>query len=89
MPRLSALSSCTGLTLLSRPDCPLCEEFAAELEQLGREIPLPVLTWVDVDSDPQLARRYGLDIPVLLLDGIKVCQHHLDREELRRLLRPR
>ena len=75
--------------LLSRPQCPLCEEFAAELAQLASEIPLPGLTWVDVDSDPDLARRYGLDIPVLLLDGLKVCQHHLDRDELRRLLRPR
>jgi hypothetical protein len=75
--------------LLSRPECSLCEEFSAELTQLGREIALPGVTWVDVDSDPDLARRYGLDIPVLLLDGVKVCQHRLDRDELQRLLRPR
>jgi hypothetical protein len=50
---------------------------------------MPRVTWVDVDSDPELARRYGLDIPVLLLDGVKVCQHRLDRDELHRLLRPR
>jgi Glutaredoxin-like domain (DUF836) len=75
--------------LLSRPDCSLCEEFAAELAQLGREMSLPAVTWVDVDSDPDLVRRHGFDIPVLLLDGVKVCQHHLDRDELRRLLRPR
>jgi hypothetical protein len=42
-----------------------------------------------VDSDPELARRYGLDIPVLLWGGVKVCQHRLDREELIRLLRQR
>jgi thiol-disulfide isomerase/thioredoxin len=89
LPRLFALSSGAGLQLLSRPDCPLCEEFAAELAQLGSELALPALEWVDVDSDPALARRYGLDIPVLLLDGVKVCQHHLDKAELRRLLRPR
>ncbi len=52
-------------------------------------MPLPPVEWVDVDSDPQLARRHGLDFPVLLLDGVKVCQHHLDRGELERLLRPR
>ena len=75
--------------LLSRPDCSLCEEFAAELTQFGREITLPAVSSVDVDSHPELARRYGLDIPVLLLDGIKVCQHRLDCDELRRLLRPR
>jgi hypothetical protein len=52
-------------------------------------MPLPPIEKRDVDSDPELARRHGLDIPVLLLDGVKVCQHVLDREELRRLLRPR
>jgi predicted thioredoxin/glutaredoxin len=78
-----------GLTLLSRLDCALCEEFAAELAHLGRELPLPEVKCLDVDSDPELARRYGLDIPVLLLDGVKVCQHRLDPDELRRLLRPR
>jgi hypothetical protein len=44
---------------------------------------------IDVDSDPELARRYGLDIPVLLWGEAKVCQHRLDRAELERLLRPR
>jgi hypothetical protein len=89
LPRLSVLSSRTGLTLLSRPDCALCEEFAAELVDLGRKLPMPEVKWLDVDSDPELARRYGLDIPVLLLDGVKICQHRLDPDELRRLLRPR
>jgi hypothetical protein len=87
--RLFVLNSHPGLVLLSRPDCSLCEEFAAELAHAGREIAMPRVTWVDVDSDPELARRYGLDIPVLLLDGVKVCQHRLDRDELHRLLRPR
>jgi hypothetical protein len=42
---------------------------------------------VDVDGDPELVRRYGLSVPVLLLDGTVVCKHHLDAEELIRLLR--
>jgi hypothetical protein len=77
------------LRLLSRPDCGLCDEFRAELAQLALAYELPPLETVDVDSDPVLARRYGLDIPVLLLDGIRVCQHRLDAGELLRLLRPR
>ena len=78
-----------GLTLLTRPDCGLCEEFLVELRALGEQLPLPAITLLDVDSDPQLARRYGLDIPVLLLDGVSVCRHRLDGAELIRLLRPR
>jgi len=77
------------LRLLSRPDCGLCDEFRTELEQLGRTVALPAIEVVDVDSDPHLARRHGLDVPVLLLDEVRVCQHRLDAAELLRLLRPR
>ena len=58
-----------------------------ELAALGRRLPLPPLEVVDVDSDLQLKRRYGLEVPVLLLDGTVVCRHRLDRAELTRLLR--
>jgi len=58
-----------------------------ELTALGRRRPLPPLEVVDVDSDPQLKRRHGLEVPVLLLDGTVVCRHRLDLEELTRLLR--
>jgi predicted thioredoxin/glutaredoxin len=74
------------LTLVHRRDCPLCDEMLAELRALGRSLPLPPLETLDVDADPQLRRRYGLDVPVLLLDGSVVCRHRLDYGELRRLL---
>jgi hypothetical protein len=58
------------------------------LHELGRRVPLPPVQSVDVDSDPELARRHGLHIPVLLLDGTVVCRTRLDSDELTRLLRP-
>jgi hypothetical protein len=58
-----------------------------DLQTLGRTMPLPPIEVVDVDSDPVLTRRHGLDVPVLLLDGTVVCRHRLDIPELRRLLR--
>ena len=61
----------------------------AELQTLGRTLTLPPIEVVDVDSDPELTRRYGLNVPVLLLDGTPVCRHRLDAAELARLLRPR
>jgi len=79
--------SARQLTLVRRRDCPLCEEMLAELASLGRSLSLPSLEIVEVDSDPQLERRHGLDVPVLLLDGSVVCRHRLDRGELTRLLR--
>jgi predicted thioredoxin/glutaredoxin len=75
------------LTVVHRQDCDLCDEMLAELEALGRRIPLPAVTVVDVDGDAELLRRYGLNVPVLLLDGSVVCRHRLDVDELRRLLR--
>ncbi|HXO15092.1 MAG TPA: glutaredoxin family protein [Steroidobacteraceae bacterium] len=76
------------LTLVHRHDCALCEEMLAQLEALGATLALPPLEVLDVDSDPLLRRRHGLDVPVLLLDGTVVCRHRLDRRELARLLRP-
>ena len=75
------------LTMLHRHDCELCDEMLSELRILGRTLALPPIEVVDVDSDPTLRRRHGLDVPVLLLDGTVVCRHRLDPEELRRLLR--
>jgi len=75
------------LTLVQRYDCALCDEMLAQLQALGRTVALPPLELLDVDSDPQLRRRHGLDVPVLLLDGAVVCRHRLDRGELERLLR--
>jgi thiol-disulfide isomerase/thioredoxin len=75
------------LTLLYREDCGLCDEMLLELEQFGQRVPLPPVQALDVDSDPELARRHGLHIPVLLLDGTVVCRTRLDADELARLLR--
>jgi predicted thioredoxin/glutaredoxin len=58
-----------------------------ELQALGRATHLPPIEVVDVDADPILKRRHGLDVPVLLLDGTVVCRHRLDAGELKRLLR--
>jgi Glutaredoxin-like domain (DUF836) len=79
----------SALQLLSRLDCSLCDAFLADLQCLAAQVPLPDCEVLNIDEYPVLARRYGLDVPVLLLDGDKVCQHRLDETELIRLLRPR
>jgi hypothetical protein len=88
---------------MHRHGCGLCDDMLADLERLRRTLAtessrrppgapaleLPPIEVVDVDSDSELHRRYGLHVPVLLLDGAIVCRHRLDAEELRRLLRRR
>jgi hypothetical protein len=76
-----------ALTLLTRPECGLCEAMLADLRVLAQRVSLPDISIVDVDSDTELRRRYGLKIPVLLLDSVPVCSHKLDAAELQRLLR--
>ena len=72
---------------MHRRDCELCEQMLAALAALGARVPLPPIEVLDVDADPLLQRRHGLDVPVLLLDGTVVCRHRLDGAELERLLR--
>lgn len=73
--------------MVSRADCGLCEDMHAALESLATSLDLPALDIVDVDADPATQRRYGLKVPVLLLDGVMVCFGRLDEGKLRRLLR--
>ncbi|HTT00775.1 MAG TPA: glutaredoxin family protein [Steroidobacteraceae bacterium] len=75
------------LTVVHRRGCELCDEMLAALAALERHAHLPPIEIVDVDEDPELLRRYGLNVPVLLLDGTVVCRHRLDAVELVRLLR--
>jgi thioredoxin reductase (NADPH) len=75
------------LTVVHRHECELCDEMLAELESLKQTVELPPVEVVDVDADPELTRRFGLHVPVLLLDETVVCRHRLDADELKRLLR--
>ena len=59
----------------------------AALDRLKSSLVLPPIEVVDVDSDPHLNRRHGLEVPVLLIDGTVVCRQRLEESELRRLLR--
>jgi hypothetical protein len=70
-------------TVLSRPDCSLCEQLLAELAEVLSPAEAARVSVVDVDQDPALAGKYGHRIPVLLADGEFVCDYRLDRERVR------
>ena len=74
-----------GLVVLSREGCHLCEDMLRELAQFEVAGTIPAVTVIDVDSDAELARRYGLKVPVLLLDGAAICHYTLNSKELLRL----
>jgi CO dehydrogenase nickel-insertion accessory protein CooC1 len=56
------------------------------LAELERTQAIPPVTVVDVDSDADLSRQYGLKVPVLLLDGSVICHYTLNSKELLRLV---
>jgi len=75
----------TRLVLYGKTDCHLCDEMKAVVEKVRREIPF-TLEIVDIVSDPVLATAYGLEIPVLVIDGRKAFKYHVDAAALRRRL---
>jgi ABC-type uncharacterized transport system ATPase subunit len=75
-----------GLVVVSRENCGLCEDMLQGLAELERTQAIPAVTVVDVDSDPELVRRFGLKVPVLLLDGSVICHYTLNSKELLRLI---
>ena len=66
------------LRLLSRPGCHLCDEMRREVDALLADRPHE---WnvVDVDSDADLALRYGDSIPVLFVNGHLFAKIRLPR----------
>jgi len=56
------------VVLYTRADCPLCDEMKRELAR-ARPRERFELREVDVDSDPVLAERHGLSVPVLEIAG--------------------
>jgi hypothetical protein len=77
-----------ALTLYSRPGCHLCDEMKNVVAQVARTVPL-TLEVIDISADADLEALYGLEIPVLLVDGRKAAKCRVSAEELRRILTAR
>jgi glutaredoxin-like protein DUF836 len=73
------------LTIYSRPGCHLCDEMKAVVRRVARHVALD-LEEVDISGDPDLESRYGLEIPVLMVEGRKAAKYRITEDELRRLI---
>ena len=79
-----------ALTLYSRPGCHLCDEMKAVVGRAIASIREPVtLDEIDISTDPGLEARYGLEIPVLLVNGKKTAKYRITDAEIMRLLAAR
>jgi len=83
------------LVIYTRARCGVCR--AAELQvrrELRSTVPWrrPTVRLVDVDADPEgpgLAERYGVRVPVVILDGVELSELQLDPGVVRGALRRR
>jgi glutaredoxin len=66
------------LTVYSRSHCHLCEEMIAALQEMQGRFHFE-LQVIDVDGDPELQRRHGAGVPVLVHGERELCRHFLDR----------
>ena len=75
------------LTVYSRPGCHLCDEMKAVVQRVVHTETTPIqVEEIDISTDPELEARYGLEIPVLLVDGRKVAKYRVTDGDLRRIV---
>ena len=75
-----------AVTLYSRPGCHLCDDMKAVVQRVGQGMPI-AMEIVDISTDPELKAQYGLEIPVLLVNGKKAAKYRVSEEELVRILK--
>jgi hypothetical protein len=73
------------LTVYSRPGCHLCDDMMAVIGRARHVAPFTVEV-IDISTDAALETRYGLEIPVLLVNGKKAAKYRLSDADLKRIL---
>jgi glutaredoxin len=80
------------LVLYTRARCGVCRDAERRVRrEVRRTLPWrrPAIRLVDVDADPEgegLAARYGVRVPVIVLDGVEVSELELAPGVVRRAL---
>ena len=74
-----------ALTLYSRPGCHLCDEMEAVIDRVARDR-RATLDVVDISTDAALEALYGVEIPVLLVNGQKIAKYRISEDVLIRAL---
>lgn len=69
--------------LYTRPGCHLCDETKRAILAAGCK-DLYTLREINIDLDLLLVRRYGWDIPVVVINGVETFKHRLTSSEFRR-----
>jgi glutaredoxin len=74
------------LTIISRKDCHLCDVVHRIASHLQADFAIEI-TKVSAEADPTLLARYGVKVPVVLIDGIERCAGKITEGDLRRAIK--
>jgi glutaredoxin len=72
--------------LYTRPGCHLCDDAKQAMQAAGCDKEY-TLEEINIESDPELLRRYQFDIPVITIDGVEAFRHRLTSETFRERIR--
>ena len=84
-PRRPRAATVTLVTLYTKPDCHLCEQALAVLEQVRAQIPFE-LDVRDITLQEELHRAYFERIPVVSVGEEELFEYFVDAEILRERL---
>jgi len=75
------MSTPVEIDIYSRPGCHLCDEAKVVIERVQSRYPFS-LRVINIETDPDLEKAYGEQIPVVFINGNKAFKYHVDEREL-------
>ena len=74
------------VTIYSKPGCHLCDVAKANILASGCHAEI-IIEEVNIETDAALKEKYQYDIPIILINGIKVFKHRVEPAEFKRKFR--
>jgi glutaredoxin len=74
------------IEIYSRPGCHLCDQARAVIEKFRGKFAMELRT-INVETSADLETRYGMDIPVVFMNGQEAFRHRVNPDELERKLK--
>jgi glutaredoxin len=75
-----------SVEIYSRPGCHLCEEAKETIERVRRRVGFG-LRVIDIETEPELEKQYGEEIPVVVINGHKAFKYRVDEAEFEKKVR--
>ena len=71
------------IEIYSRPDCHLCEQAKEVIDRVRLRFSF-VVRVINIETDAELEKTYGEQVPVVFINGNKAFKYHVDEAELER-----